>query len=94
MRYVDLGRVWQILLFLGLLFWLWLMWRGLKPALARRDENFSLLMLFVAASIAIPLFYGAGLMYGKRSPLITAEYWGRWVYTFGWKDSFRSLPRW
>ncbi len=86
-EYVDLGRVWQILLFVGLTFWLWLMWRALKPALARRDENFSLLMLFVAASIAIPLFYGAGLMYGKRSPLITAEYWRWWVVHL-WVEGF------
>ncbi len=26
-EYVDLGRLWQILLFVGLVFWLWLMWR-------------------------------------------------------------------
>src|SRR5581483_4766570 len=86
-EYVDLGRFWQILLFGGLTFWLWLMWRGLKPALARRDENFSLLMLFIAASIAIPLFYGAGLMYGQRSPLITAEYWRWWVVHL-WVEGF------
>ena len=35
-EYVDLGRLWQILLFVGLVFWLWLMWRGLKPALAKK----------------------------------------------------------
>ena len=29
-EYVDLGRLWQILLFVGLTFWLWLMWRGLS----------------------------------------------------------------
>jgi len=86
-EYLDLGRVWQILLFLGLVFWLWLMWRGIKPALARGGENFSLLMLFVAASIAIPLFYGAGLMYGKRTPLITAEYWRWWVVHL-WVEGF------
>jgi nitric oxide reductase subunit B len=86
-EYVDLGRVWQILLFAGLTFWLWLMWRGIKPALARRDENLSLLMLFLAASIAIPLFYGAGLMYGQRSPLIQAEYWRWWVVHL-WVEGF------
>ncbi len=86
-EYVDLGRVWQILLFLGLTFWLWLMWRGLKPALARRDENHSLLMLFLVSSIAIPLFYAAGLMYGQRSPLITAEYWRWWVVHL-WVEGF------
>lgn len=86
-EYVDLGRLWQILLFGGLLFWLWLMWRGLKPALARRDENYSLLMLFLVSSIAIPVFYAAGLMYGQRSPLITAEYWRWWVVHL-WVEGF------
>ena len=86
-EYVDLGRVWQILLFVGLLFWLWLMWRGIKPALARRDENRSLLLLFLVSSIAIPVFYAAGLMYGQRSPLITAEYWRWWVVHL-WVEGF------
>jgi nitric oxide reductase subunit B len=86
-EYVDLGRVWQILLFGGLVFWLWLMWRGLKPALAKRDENRNLLMLFLVSSIAIPVFYAAGLMYGKRSPLITAEYWRWWVVHL-WVEGF------
>src|SRR3954451_2821493 len=86
-EYVDLGRVWQILLFVGLTFWLFLMYRGLKPALARRDENRSLLMLFLISSIAIPVFYAAGLMYGQRSPLITAEYWRWWVVHL-WVEGF------
>ena len=63
------------------------MWRGIKPALARRDENYSLLMLFLISSIAIPLFYAAGLMYGQRSPLITAEYWRWWVVHL-WVEGF------
>ena len=82
-EYVDLGRLWQILLFVGLTFWLWLMWRGIRPALAQHDENHSLLMLFLISSIAIPLFYAAGLMYGQRSPLIQAEYWRWWVVRLG-----------
>jgi nitric oxide reductase subunit B len=86
-EYVDLGRLWQILLFGGLVFWLWLMWRGLKPAIARRDENHSLLTLFLVSAIAIPTFYAAGLMYGQRSPLITAEYWRWWVVHL-WVEGF------
>lgn len=86
-EYVDLGRFWQILLFGGLCFWLWLMWRGLKPALARRDEGHSLLLLFLVSSIAIPLFYAAGLMYGSRSNLLTAEYWRWWVVHL-WVEGF------
>jgi nitric oxide reductase subunit B len=86
-EYVDLGRFWQILLLIGLTFWLWLMWRALKPALARRDENHSLLLMFLLSSIAIPLFYAAGLMYGERSNLVTAEYWRWWVVHL-WVEGF------
>ncbi len=86
-EYVDLGRVWQILLFGGLVFWLWLMWRALRPALARGDENRSLLTMFLISSIAIPLFYAAGLMYGQRSNLVTAEYWRWWVVHL-WVEGF------
>jgi len=86
-EYVDLGRVWQILLFVGLVFWLWLMYRGLKPALARHDENHSLLTLFLLSSIAIPVFYAAGLMYGEHSSLTTAEYWRWWVVHL-WVEGF------
>ena len=86
-EYVDLGRFWQILLFVGLVFWLGLMWRALAPALRRRDESRSLLMLFTVASVAIPLFYAAGLMYGQRSHIVTAEYWRWWVVHL-WVEGF------
>jgi len=86
-EYVDLGRVWQILLLIGLVFWLWLMWRGLKPALAKKDSSYSLLMMFLVSSIAIPLFYAAGLMYGEHSNLVTAEYWRWWVVHL-WVEGF------
>ncbi len=86
-EYVDLGRVWQIALFGGMVFWLWLMWHALKPALAKRDESRSLLLLFVVAAVAIPLFYGAGLMYGQRSHIVRVEYWRWWVVHL-WVEGF------
>jgi nitric oxide reductase subunit B len=86
-EYVDLGRFWQILLFVGLVLWLVLMIRALKPALMRKSEDRSLLSLFLISSIAIPLFYAAGLMYGQRSHLVTAEYWRWWVVHL-WVEGF------
>ncbi len=85
--YVDLGRFWQILLFVGLVFWLYLMARALKPALVQKSESRSLMILFLISSIAIPLFYAAGLMYGQRSELVTAEYWRWWVVHL-WVEGF------
>ncbi|MFP5204757.1 MAG: nitric-oxide reductase large subunit [Acidobacteriota bacterium] len=86
-EYVDLGRFWQVLLFVGLVLWLFLMVRALKPALVRKSDEQPLLILFLISSIAIPLFYAAGLMYGQRSNLVTAEYWRWWVVHL-WVEGF------
>ena len=86
-EYVDLGRLWQILLFVGLVLWLVLMVRSLKPAFKKNSEDRSLLSLFLVSSIAIPTFYASGLMYGQRSHLVTAEYWRWWVVHL-WVEGF------
>jgi len=86
-EYVDLGRLWQILLLVGLLLWLALMLRSLMPALKRRDENRSLLSLLVISCVAIAGFYGAGLMWGRQTNLALAEYWRWWVVHL-WVEGF------
>ena len=52
-EYIDLGKVWQIGLLTGLFLWLFLMARGIMPALRRRDEQRPILTLFLISSIAI-----------------------------------------
>ncbi len=77
-EYVDLGRFWQIFLFVGLIVWLTLMVRALLPAL-RAHDNKSLIFLLVVASTAIALLYGAGLLYGQHAHISVMEYWRWWV---------------
>ena len=55
-EYLDLGRFWQLLLATGLLLWLFLMFRALKPAIKDRDKG-ELSSLFLYAAVAIPVFY-------------------------------------
>jgi nitric oxide reductase subunit B len=86
-EYVDLGRFWQIFLFVGLFLWLGLMLRALWPALRRPAETRPLLLLFVLSSFAIALFYGAGLLYGRRANLAVVEYWRWWVVHL-WVEGF------
>jgi len=86
-EYIDLGRFWQILLFGGLVIWLFLMIRALLPALKQKTDNKQLLILFVVASIAIAAFYGVGLMYGRESHLSVVEYWRWWVVHL-WVEGF------
>lgn len=86
-EYVDLGRFWQLFLFVGLIIWLILMARALAPAFRQGKEARSLLTMFVIASVAIALFYGAGLMWGRQTHLALAEYWRWWVVHL-WVEGF------
>ncbi len=86
-EYLDLGRFWQIFLFVGLLLWLGLMTGALWPALKKAGENKQLLSIFIISATAIALFYGAGLMYGRQTNLAIAEYWRWWVVHL-WVEGF------
>ena len=88
-EYIDLGRGWQILLFVGLLIWLTLVVRSIRPALRNGGggEQRQLLWLFLMSAAAIGLFYGAGLTWGQHTHLSIVEYWRWWVVHL-WVEGF------
>mgnify|MGYP001018315412 FL=1 len=86
-EYVDLGRFWQWFLFAGLFIWLFLMGRAIIPAIKQKAGNHHLLIMFLIACVAIALFYGAGLMWGRQTNLAIAEYWRWWVVHL-WVEGF------
>lgn len=77
-EFVDLGRFWQIYLFIGLLLWVALMLRALMPAL-KDPRTGSMISLVLLASVSIGLLYGAGLMWGQHTNISIMEYWRWWV---------------
>ncbi len=77
-EYIDLGRMWQIYLFVGLLLWVVLVLRALWPALRDKTSG-SLIFLVVIATVSIGLLYGAGLMWGQHTHIAIMEYWRWWV---------------
>lgn len=87
LEYVDLGRFWQVFLFVGLFLWLYLMGRAMWPAIRKPTEHRHLLVLFMLSSAAIALFYGAGLMWGRQTNLSITEYWRWWVVHL-WVEGF------
>jgi nitric oxide reductase subunit B len=86
-EYVELGRLWQLLLIGGMVFWLWLMFRALKPALKAEGDKTGLNHFFLYSAISIPLFYASGLMYNNHTHLSIAEYWRWWVVHL-WVEGF------
>ncbi len=86
-EFTDIGRFWQLFLFVGLLLWLTLMGRALWPALQRKDAMASIVGLLFLSTIAIGLLYGAGLMWSEHSHLSVVEYWRWWVVHL-WVEGF------
>ncbi|MFA5683339.1 MAG: nitric-oxide reductase large subunit [Lysobacteraceae bacterium] len=86
-EYVDIGRFWQLFLFIGLMLWLLLVGRALWPAMRRRDEMSSIVGLLFLSTIAIGMFYGAGLLWGEHTHMSMVEYWRWWVVHL-WVEGF------
>jgi nitric oxide reductase subunit B len=91
-EYLELGRLWQILLFGGLLYWLVIVYRAMAPALkpgsttiANPDAK-ALTIFYVCSAIFVVLFFGFGLTYGPNTHLTIADYW-RWFVVHIWVES-------
>ena len=88
-EYLDLGRLWQVLLAAGLVLWLFLMFRALEPAfrIAAKKE---LASLFLYAAVAIPVFYLPALFYGPRTNFAVIDNWRFWIIHL-WVEGFFEL---
>ncbi|NWF57713.1 MAG: cbb3-type cytochrome c oxidase subunit I [Syntrophaceae bacterium] len=87
-EYLELGRFWQILLFVGLMAWLLIVYRAIAPhlKLGHKDEFTSLIYFYVFSAILVVAFYGFGFFYGKGSHITLADYW-RWFVVHIWVES-------
>jgi nitric oxide reductase subunit B len=88
-EYLDLGRFWQCLLAVGLLFWLFLMFRALKPAMKSPDKR-ELSSLFLYAAVAIPVFYLPALFYGPDTNFAVIDNWRFWIIHL-WVEGFFEI---
>lgn len=88
-EYLDLGRFWQVLLAAGLIFWLFLMFRALRPAI-RKEGRSALSALFLYAAVAIPVFYLPALFYGPHTNFAVIDNWRFWIIHL-WVEGFFEL---
>lgn len=87
LEFTSMGRVWQILLFVGLLFWLFLMGRALWPALKRPSETRGLIAMVFLSAACIGGFYSTSLVWGPHTHYSMIEYW-RWWLVHLWVEGF------
>jgi nitric oxide reductase subunit B len=87
LEFTSMGRIWQILLFIGLLFWATLLGRGLWPALRKPSESRGLIAMVFLAAVCIGGFYATSLTWGKHTHYSMVEYW-RWWLVHLWVEGF------
>jgi nitric oxide reductase subunit B len=86
-EFLELGRIWQILLFGGLIFWLLIVYRAVGSHLkSHKDEFSALIWFYVFSAVLVVAFFGFGLFYGPGSHLTMADYW-RWFVVHLWVES-------
>jgi nitric oxide reductase subunit B len=88
-EYLDLGRLWQIALTVGLVLWLVIIARGLGSRL-RSEHVGSMPWLFFYASLSIPIFYGVGMLFGPKSHFAVIDFWRFWVVHL-WVEDFLEI---
>ena len=88
-EYLDLGRFWQILLTIGLVFWVIILFRGLRGRLST-DHVGNMPWIFFFSALSIPAFYAVGLLASPVSAFTTTDFWRFWVVHL-WVEDFLEL---
>jgi len=88
-EYLDLGRLWQALLVVGMVVWVVIVARGLWSRL-KEEHQANMPWLFLFSAITIPAFYSVGMLIGKNTEFAVADFWRFWVVHL-WVEDFLEL---
>jgi nitric oxide reductase subunit B len=86
-EYLELGRIWQYLLVVGLLVWFAMLWTLARPRAVANPAARPLAKLFLLAALAIPVFYVPALFYGAQTNYTVVDTWRFWIIHL-WVEGF------
>ncbi|MCL6585340.1 MAG: nitric-oxide reductase large subunit [Anoxybacillus sp.] len=78
-EYIELGRIWQIVLVVGMLIWLFIVYRGIKSGLKRESDKGGLIHLLFYSAIAVPFFYVFAFFINPDTNFTMADFWRWWI---------------
>ena len=88
-EYLDLGRFWQALLVVGLLWWLFLLYRNIRSA-KKDPKRREIIFLFLGAATTIPLFYLPAFFFTSSTNFAIVDIWRFWIIHL-WVEGFFEL---
>lgn len=86
-EFLELGRIWQLLLVVGLLVWFALLWLLVRPRSLANQESKPLVKMFLFAAVAIPVFYIPALFFGAKTNYTVVDTWRFWIIHL-WVEGF------
>ncbi|GJL63204.1 MAG: nitric oxide reductase [Nitrospirales bacterium] len=86
-EYLELGRLWQYLLIVGLLLWFAMLWLLVRPTALAQPESKPLVKMFLVAALAIPVFYVPALFFGAKTNYTVVDTWRFWIIHL-WVEGF------
>ncbi len=85
-EFVELGKLWQVVLFVALIMWAVIIYRGVKPAL-KGQSAFSLPYWILYSVVAIAILFLSSFVAGKNTNFVIADFW-RWCVIHMWAECF------
>ncbi len=86
-EYLELGRIWQYLLVLGLLVWFGVLWWVVRPSKVENVDAWPIVRMFLVSALAIPVFYVPALLYGAKTNFTVVDTWRFWIIHL-WTEGF------
>jgi nitric oxide reductase subunit B len=86
-EYLEIGRLWQILLVVGLLAWFAVLFWVARPRAIDNPDARPIGKMFMLAALAIPVFYLPALFYGAHTNYTVVETWRFWIIHL-WVEGF------
>ncbi|MDX9754442.1 MAG: cbb3-type cytochrome c oxidase subunit I [bacterium] len=78
-EFLELGRLWQILLFVGLIVWIILVARAVQPNFGKGEDKWGTVPFYTYSALAIVSFFAFGLFYTPNTHITIADFWRWWV---------------
>lgn len=86
-EYLELGRVWQVLLVVGLFAWFTLLWSLVRPRALTEPAARPIVSMFLVAAFAIPVFYIPAMVFGAKTNFTVVDTWRFWIIHL-WVEGF------
>ncbi|MGA7297820.1 MAG: cbb3-type cytochrome c oxidase subunit I [Rhodanobacteraceae bacterium] len=86
-EYLELGRIWQYLLAVGLLVWFAVLWWVARPGKIDQLEARPIVRMFFVSALAIPVFYVPALFFGAETNYTIVDTWRFWIIHL-WVEGF------